>query len=133
MAHAVSCWPLTMEAMLGLWWTQWHWDRFLSYFLFSLFHHGFPYPCIIWGINSWWPQFRDIVSPHRHEEQHMTLIPLIGARILSLISRSALYRLCSPLPIDFETLIGFCPELSVLHMHNAAAGWQFVMQREMEL
>jgi hypothetical protein len=33
---------------------------------------GVPYSYIVWGGEQqdlWWPQFRDMVSPHRHEQQ----------------------------------------------------------------
>jgi hypothetical protein len=43
MAQAVSCRPPTVEAWVqsrvspcGMWWTKWHWDRFLPEFF------GFP-------------------------------------------------------------------------------------------
>jgi hypothetical protein len=34
------------------------------------FHNGFLSSYITWRMNKayWWPQFRDIVSPHRHEQ-----------------------------------------------------------------
>jgi hypothetical protein len=48
---------------------------FLWVLRFSLsisFHRGSPYSYITWGMNNRpvKPQFRDIVSPHRHEREH---------------------------------------------------------------
>jgi hypothetical protein len=53
----------------NLWWTEWHWDRFLSeFFGFLPCQYYFtvdPYSYIIRGMNNR-PQFRYIVLPHRH-------------------------------------------------------------------
>jgi hypothetical protein len=42
--------------MCDLWWTEWHWDRFLSEFfgfpLSASLHRGSPYSCITWGMNN---------------------------------------------------------------------------------
>jgi hypothetical protein len=39
-----------------LWWSEWHWDRFLYEFFDILlpvsFHRGSPYSYIIWRINN---------------------------------------------------------------------------------
>jgi hypothetical protein len=42
--------------MWDLWWSKWHWDRFLSeFFRFTVaisFHCGCPYSYIIWGMKN---------------------------------------------------------------------------------
>jgi hypothetical protein len=73
MAQVVSRWPrfvprsvhvgyVVDEVALG--------QVFSEFFGFPLsissFHHGSPYSYIWWMNNR--PQFRDIVSPHRHEQ-----------------------------------------------------------------
>jgi hypothetical protein len=48
--------------------------RVLRFTLSVSFRPVSPHSYIIWGMDneaSQWPQFRDIVSPHRHEEQYL--------------------------------------------------------------
>jgi hypothetical protein len=67
------------QSLWDLWWTKWHWDRFHSeFFAFSLpisFHRRSSYSYL--GDEQyarWWPQFRDTVCPHRHEQKQRLII-----------------------------------------------------------
>jgi hypothetical protein len=33
-------------------------------------HHGYPYSYIIWGMKSWWPQFRDNLTPSTQHDMN---------------------------------------------------------------
>jgi hypothetical protein len=61
------------QSMWDLWWTKWHWDRFISEFLGSAlsvsFHCCSPYSCHLGDEQYFrlWLQFRDVASPHRRE------------------------------------------------------------------
>jgi hypothetical protein len=61
--------------MWDFWWTEWHWDRFFSEFF--VFPVGIIPPSLsilIYNLRDKQqarrrPQFRDVVLPHRHEQQ----------------------------------------------------------------
>jgi hypothetical protein len=68
--------------MWDLWWTKWHWDRFFSE-LFSFPINIIPpwLSLLIYHLGDeqqacWWPQFRDIISPHQHEQQYQIISEL---------------------------------------------------------
>jgi hypothetical protein len=50
----------------------------------SSFHHVSPcsYRVYHLGNEQWWPQFRDIVSPHRHDRHHQYLVKSTNKRAL---------------------------------------------------
>jgi hypothetical protein len=58
--------------MKDLWWTEWHWDKFFSelFGFFCQYHYHFTGGSMLLhhvGDEQharWWPQFRDVVSPH---------------------------------------------------------------------
>jgi hypothetical protein len=63
-----------VQSMWGLWWTEWHWDTLISEFLLLSGNITPPWRSILIYHHDeqqrrWGPQFRDIVSPHRHEQQ----------------------------------------------------------------
>jgi hypothetical protein len=72
MVQAVSRKPLAVEAQI-LWWTNWHWDRFLSGFPLSVsFDRSSPYSYVIWEMNNTPVSGRssETVSSYRHEQDH---------------------------------------------------------------
>jgi hypothetical protein len=84
-AQAVGRGPVTTEvrvharmSMWDLWWTKWHWERFFfEFFGFPLsvsFHRGSMLTYHLGDEQQarWWSQFRDTVSPHRHEQQQQS-------------------------------------------------------------
>jgi hypothetical protein len=51
----------TAVTIPDLWWKNQEFSLSISS------HHGYPFSYISWGMTRWCPQFRGVVSPHRHD------------------------------------------------------------------
>jgi len=71
-SHRWGLGSLPAQSMWDLWWKNWHWEwvfsRFFGITLSISFHRGSI--LTYYNLGHWWPQFRDVFSPHRYEYEH---------------------------------------------------------------